>query len=557
MDGLANFLKTIGVGRLLAMGLVAAGLIGFFFFLTMRVTTPPMALLFGNLEMQDSSAIAGRLDALQIPYEIIGNGTGIMVPQDRVERLRMTLASENLPTMGSVGYEIFDRSDALGTTSFVQNINQLRALEGELARTIRTLDRVAAARVHLVLPQRKLFSRDQRKASASIVLSTRGQLSQNQVLAIQNLVAAAVPDLSVNQISIVDERGALLAATGETDSAAAFATNLADRRLAYENRIKQQIEALLASSIGPGKVRAEVSAEIDFDRVTTKSELFDPDGQVERSTQTVEEKANSRDGEAKSVTVASNLPEAEANKANGPASAATNSRTEETVNYEISKTIRTEIHEAGRIKRLSVAVLVDGLYTTDKNGKRIYTPRSAEDINRLTALVRSAIGYDEKRGDTVEVVNLPFTTIDDVAIPEDTSFLGLGLSKRDYFRIGELAILGIVAILILLLVVRPFMSRLLSGEFMAPALAGAGGTGKIAAQPGAQAALTGPQGAVVPAGGGAPDQEMTPEEQFQAKIDVANVGGKIEKSALKQVGEIVQNHPDEAVSILRSWMYNS
>jgi len=557
VDGLANFLKTIGVGRLLAMGLVAAGLIGFFFFLTMRVTTPPMALLFGNLEMQDSSAIAGRLDALQIPYEIIGNGTGIMVPQDRVERLRMTLASENLPTMGSVGYEIFDRSDALGTTSFVQNINQLRALEGELARTIRTLDRVAAARVHLVLPQRKLFSRDQRKASASIVLSTRGQLSQNQVLAIQNLVAAAVPDLSVNQISIVDERGALLAATGETDSAAAFATNLADRRLAYENRIKQQIEALLASSIGPGKVRAEVSAEIDFDRVTTKSELFDPDGQVERSTQTVEEKANSRDGEAKSVTVASNLPEAEANKANGPASAATNSRTEETVNYEISKTIRTEIHEAGRIKRLSVAVLVDGLYTTDKNGKRIYTPRSAEDINRLTALVRSAIGYDEKRGDTVEVVNLPFTTIDDVAIPEDTSFLGLGLSKRDYFRIGELAILGIVAILILLLVVRPFMSRLLSGEFMAPTLAGAGGTGKIAAQPGAQAALTGPQGAVVPAGGGAPDQEMTPEEQFQAKIDVANVGGKIEKSALKQVGEIVQNHPDEAVSILRSWMYNS
>jgi flagellar M-ring protein FliF len=556
VDGLANFLKTIGVGRLLAMGLVTAGLVGFFFFLTVRVTTPPMALLFGNLEMQDSSAIAGRLDTLQIPYEIIGNGTGIMVPQDRVERLRMTLASENLPAMGSVGYEIFDRSDALGTTSFVQNINQLRALEGELSRTIRTLDRVAAARVHLVLPQRKLFSRDQRKASASIVLSTRGRLTQAQVLAIQNLVAAAVPDLSVNQISIVDEHGALLAATGETDSAAAFATNLADRRLAYENRIKQQIEALLASSIGPGKVRAEVSAEIDFDRVTTKSELFDPDSQVERSTQTVEERANSRDGEAKDVTVAANLPEAEANKAGGPANTATNSRTEETVNYEISKTIRTEIHEAGRIKRLSVAVLVDGLYSTDKNGKRVYAPRSAEDINRLTALVRSAIGYDEKRGDTVEVVNLPFASIDDVAILEDTSFLGLGLSKRDYFRIGELAILGIVAILILLLVVRPFMSRLLSGEFMAPAVAGASG-GQIAAHPGAQPALTGPQGAVVPANADEPDQEMTPEEQFQAKIDVANVGGRIEKSALKQVGEIVQNHPDEAVSILRSWMYNS
>jgi Flagellar biosynthesis/type III secretory pathway lipoprotein len=271
-----------------------------------------MVLLYGNLDLQESAEIVTRLEAQRIPYQIGSNGTQILVPEDRMLRVRMQLAEAGLPSGGSMGYEIFDKTNALSATNFMQNINHLRALEGELARTIRAIDQVQSARVHLVLPKREVFSRDQREPSASIIIKTKGgRLDQPQVRAIQNLVASAVPDLKPSRISVVDDRGNLLAGTQEEpDPATAAATRMEEMRRQAEERLRKNIEALLERSVGIGNVRAEVAVDMDFDRVTTNQELFDPDQQVVRSTQTITEENQSQEGQ-QNVTVANNLPEAQ------------------------------------------------------------------------------------------------------------------------------------------------------------------------------------------------------------------------------------------------------
>jgi flagellar M-ring protein FliF len=223
---------------------VTLALVGFFAFLILRVTAPQMTPLFTDLTYEDSSAIVKELERQGIAYELRNDGGIVMVPKDRVARLRMSLAGEGLPKGGGVGYEIFDKSDALGTTSFVQNINNLRALEGELARTIRGLDRVVAARVHLVLPERPLFSRDKVEPSASIVLKVHGALEPQQVRAIRHLVAPAVNGLKPQRVSIVDETGRLLADGTGSDEFGEVSVD--ERRSSFEKRLREQVEAIVS-----------------------------------------------------------------------------------------------------------------------------------------------------------------------------------------------------------------------------------------------------------------------------------------------------------------------
>src|SRR5438270_12862839 len=394
---------------------VTAALIGFFAFVILRVTTPQMTTLFTDLSFEDSSGIIKDLERQAIPFEIRNDGAVIMVPKDKVTRLRMKLAEAGLPKGGGVGYEIFDKSDALGATSFVQNINHLRALEGELSRTIRALDRVQGARVHLVLPERPLFSRDKVDASASIVLKVRGALEPQQVRAIQHLVASAVNGLKPERVSIVDEAGRLLADGARGDSQLGVSAD--ERQVAYERRLREQIEGIVTSIVGPGRARVQLTADFDFNRVTQTSEKFDPEGRVMRSSQTREESSAtadaSRDGQ---VTVGNELPGAGGAAAQRPEGAAAAPRdqsrkSEEVVNYEISHSTKTEVTEGGRINRVSVAVLVDGIYTKTDKGDATYQPRDKDELDRIAALVRSAIGFNEKRGDQVEVVNLRFAEV--------------------------------------------------------------------------------------------------------------------------------------------------
>src|ERR1700753_2758782 len=269
----------------MAMFAVTAALIGFFAFVIMRVTTPQMTTLFTDLSLDDSSAIIKDLERQAIPYEIRNDGSVIMVPKDKVTRLRMHLAEGGLPKGGGVGYEIFDKSDALGTTSFVQNINHLRALEGELARTIRSIDRIQDARVHLVLPDRPLFSRDAPEPSASIVLRVRGALEQQQVRAVRHLVASAVTGLKPTRVSIVDENGQLLADGEAGDNENVIGD---ERRNAYEKRMRNEVEPIVPALCGAGRARVQLSADFDYNKITQTSDKFDPEGRVLRSSQTRE-----------------------------------------------------------------------------------------------------------------------------------------------------------------------------------------------------------------------------------------------------------------------------
>ncbi|WP_217808081.1 flagellar basal-body MS-ring/collar protein FliF [Oceanibacterium hippocampi] len=546
------------------MGIVALATVGFLLFMANRISTPAMGLLYSGLDGNDAGAIAGKLESMNVPFELRNQGADIMVPSDQVLRLRMSMAQEGLPNGGSVGYEIFDRSENFGTTSFVQNINRLRALEGELSRTIRALDRVSQARVHLVLPKREVFSRDQQPATASIILKLRGAglLNPTQVAAVQHIVAAAVPGLSPERISIADERGNLLARGGGEGEAGKIAGQQDAIRVAHEDHIKRQIETLLERSVGVGNVRAEVTAEMDFDEKTVKSETYDPEGQVVRSTQLVEETNQSSEVSGnEAVTVQNNLPEADAGVGSGANTQNNGTRSEETVNYEISKTVTTKIQQSGVVKRLAVAVLVNGVYTTEADGTRSYQPRNEEELEKLASLARSAIGYDAERGDVIEVVNLPFAegdAVSDEAIEEEFNLLGL--NKADLFKIAEMAVLAIVAILALLLVVRPLLTRAmaiggqpaLAGGNRQAALAGPGGgydgdPAQIADGGGAHPALEGPH-----SGGG---QRPAPRSETEHMLDIARIDGQVKASSLKKMGEIVDKHPDEAVGILRSWLY--
>src|SRR5439155_17320787 len=297
---------------------VTVALIGFFAFIMMRVTAPQMTPLFTDLSFEDSSAIVKDLERQGIPYELKSDNTIVLVPKDKVTRLRMRLAEGGLPKGGGVGYEIFDKSDALGATSFVQNINHLRALEGELARTIRAIDRVQAARVHLVLPERPLFSREKAEPSASIALKVRGALDPQQVRAIRHLVASAVNGMKPQRVSVVDEAGRLLA-DGNSDETGSIGSGAEERRLTFERRLREQVESIVTSVVGPGRARVQLTADFDFNRITQTSDKFDPEGRVMRSSQTREESSASGDGREGQVSVGNELPGGQQRPAEGAA----------------------------------------------------------------------------------------------------------------------------------------------------------------------------------------------------------------------------------------------
>ncbi|MDB5503146.1 MAG: flagellar M-ring protein FliF [Tardiphaga sp.] len=532
LQSLLGFLKGLGAARLMAMVAVTAALIGFFAFVIMRVTTPQLTTLFTDLSVEDSSAIIKDLERQAIPYELKNEGAAIMVPKDKVTRLRMKLAEGGLPKGGGVGYEIFDKSDALGTTSFVQNINHLRALEGELARTIRAIDRIQAARVHLVLPERPLFSRETPEPSASIVVRVRGMLDPQQVRAIRHVVASAVNGLKPNRVSIVDEAGQLLA-DGAADPTTDGATG-DERRAGFEKRMRNQVEAIVSSVVGAGRARVQLTADFDYNKTTQTSDKFDPEGRVLRSSQSREESSVSAaiDGQ---VTVNNELP-GNQNQGNPSPAKDQSKKSEETNNYEISRTTKTEVTEAGRVNRISVAVLVDGFYSKGEKGDLVYQERSKGELDRIATLVRSAIGFDQKRGDQVEIVNLKFAEGPAVVPnPEPTGLLGaLQFTKDDVMYIIELAVMMLLGLVVMFMVIRPLVRRILASEPV-PVL-----TAQSAA------ALTGGS-AVGPDG-----QALLPSAPNA--IDLATVQGQVHAQSVHRVGELADRNPNETAAIVRAWL---
>ena len=546
MNGFFDFLKTLGPTRLAAMGVVTAALIGFFAFIMMRVTEPTLAPLYTDLAFEDSIEIVKLLEAQNVPHEVRNEGAIIMAPKEQILKLRMQLAENGLPQGGSVGYEIFDKSEALGTTSFIQNVNHLRALEGELARSIRTIRYVRQARVHLVLPKRELFKRDQKPPSASIAVKLQGNLSPTQIQAIQHLVGSAVEGLDPENVTIIDERGRLLA-SGRGDEDTYLSARIDERRTQMENRLRQQVEEIVSSIVGQGRSRVEVTAEMDFNKVTETMDTFDPDGQVVRSTQTRTETANSQEKEPNDgVSVGNELPNANQNNNNAAGRQEASDTTEELINYEISRKTTTEVFQGGRITRLSVAVLVDGDYEQNANGELTYKERTPDELDQIATLVRSAVGYDQGRGDKIEVINMQFAEGPNAIFDESGNDL-LAFTKDDYIRMAELGIMFLMTLMVLLFVVRPLMKRMFEkpeeNKIDDDIVFTADGVPMIKDE----------TGVLVPA----PVNKDEPLHPTMQAIEHAQLQGALQSDTLIKVGELVNENPEEAAKIIRLWLQDA
>lgn len=394
-----------------------------------------------------------------------------------------------------------------------------------------------------MLPERQLFQRETEQPSASIVLHLRRDaLSPDQVRAIRNLVASATPGLTSNRVTILDETGRLLAAASTPDGA--VADGVQAEQAAIEERIRQTVTDIVEGVVGPGNARVQVNAEMDFNRISETSEHYDPEGRVVRSTQTTEGNSSSQE-RAQGSTAGANVPDANSTASqSGPQNS--DAQSSETVNYEISHTTRTEVSEGGRIKKLSVAVAVDGTRAPAQgNAAPRYTPRTAEEMQRLTALVRSAVGFNEQRGDQVEVVNVQFAR----NAPEGAEAKAAGLLDTTHFdlmRIIEIVAALIASLAFVFFVLRPLIGGLVRG--------GAPSAGTQAL--GGAAAATVPALPAPPGGGGATSLAslMPPEDD---SIDIAQIQGRVRASSVKKVAEVVDKHPDESIQIIRGWLNNA
>jgi flagellar M-ring protein FliF len=557
-----DFFKQVGAARFGVMAGVAAALTAFFLYVAGVVTEPPKTILFSGLESREAAAVTAKLDGMAVKYDVKDGGT-ILVPADQVTKLRMSLAQDNLPAAG-IGYEIFDKSDAFGTTAFVQNINQLRALEGELSRSIQTIEGIQSARVHLVIPERQIFSREEQNPSASVVLKTRSKLDRGQVGAIQHLVAAAVQGLSAQRVAIVDDGGTLLAGGDGGSGGAATSADQDQQTSDYEERLRTRIESLVGSVVGVGHVRAQVTADMAFAHTSETKEHFDPDSKVLRSNQTVERNATDANGGSQAMSVANQLPGGGGQAGGaGDGIKSSSGSTEETSNYEIDKTVTTSTNDSGSLKRLSVAVVVDG------DGAKA---RSAAEMAQIEALVKSSMGFDPARGDQLQVKNMAFAKLDaGDAGPVEKPLLGL--DSAYWFKIIEAGIFCLTALLIALFVARPLIKRMFAAQNGGVASYAPDGTplaangspvvgalpapGSPAAAAGGHAALPAPggSGVTVIRNGTVVEQDGPLVAMKQGGIDLSQLEGGFGENSVKKVGEVVSAHPEEALSIIRTWLH--
>jgi flagellar M-ring protein FliF len=535
MKRFAAGLAALGPARLASLAGVGLATLALLALFAWRLgDNVPMSLLYNDLDLRDASAMDDLLTKDHIPHQLGADGTSILAPSNLIAQARLDLAKAGLPTGGSIGYEIFDRSDSLTASQFQDNINETRALEGELSRSIALMRGVRGVRVHLVLPRHEPFAQQQQQAQASVLLTLSGgmRIDHEAIQAILNLVAAAVPGLRPENIAIVDARGEVLARAGQPSDGDTAATTEDEIKRATEARLSQEVEQMLARSLGDGHVRAEAAVEMDFDTTRETDEKYDPDSQVARSTQSVTDNSKTTEKNT-SVSVQNNLPNPGA-----PASGAgtQDQRHEETTNYEIGKTVRTVVHDQPSIRRISLAVMVDDINSVGPDGKTLWKERSPAELAQIATLVRGAIGYDAARGDKVDIVSMHFADDGAVPPPAVNGMFHVDLGAGDSMRLAELGLFGILALVIVLAVLRPTAIRLATTP-----------PGRLAAETGGEAINT-PTGLL--AARDAPAGLLTDESM----VDLANVEGQIRASSIRKIADLVDKHPDDSLSIVRGWM---
>ncbi len=545
MKGLLDSLRKLGMAPILALTGVLIGMIGIVVFMELGgVSTSRMMLLYNDLDLHDSGQIVDQLEHHQIPYRVEAEGKRIMVAADDVFTARALLAKEGLPASGSIGNEIFDRGNDLALSEFDQDVKRSRALEGELARTIEAMHGISHARVHLVLPHKEPFAHARKEAQASIMLTLVGNqaLGQEAIQAIVNLAAGAVPDLRPENITVVDSHLRLLAQAGDPEDIRTRSRLSEDLSRNMGLRLARSVEEMLQRSLGAGHVHAEASVRINFDKTNETQERFEPDGSVVRSTQNVTSNNKTTDRVA-AVSLQNNLPNAD------PSAQATGSqegRQEETTNYEISKTTHNTIRDQPQIERITLAVMVDGMDEVGPDGKHAWHARQQQDLEQIQRLAKSAIGFDEKRGDQVDVVSMPF--INELGAAEVDQGPRADAGRRDLISLVEALALGLTAFVIIVMMTRSIIKGM-TGTPVTMAIAGHGLSDPQIGGSGVHALTTTSSGQV-PALSQTGQAALTDE----TTISLNQVEGQIRASSVRQLVELTDNHPDTALAIIRGWM---
>jgi flagellar M-ring protein FliF len=520
LAGLKRVAAGLGLAKLGMMAMAAVAVLLLLGWIASR-SGEPSGLLYSGLDPSEAGRIAQRLDELKIRYEARGDGTVILVPQSQVARTRMTLAASGLPHQGGAGYELLDTQSPMSMTSFMQRVQRLRALEGELARTIVTLNGVRTARVHIVLPERETFSREAPKATASVAVVMMGatRLMVAQASAIRLLVAGAVSGLQQEDVSVLDPSGIVLAADSNE---ALIGSRIAELKASSEQAMQRAVAGLLEPLVGRGKVRVVASIDIDASHEVSREEKYDPLSQVERSRQTQVDQDSSDDTKPRDpVSVGQNLPNQQNPQSTTPEKSTTSSaHNGQTVNYEIGSTKSERVREPGEIKRVTVSVVVDGLPTEHGD----FQPRPKEELDRIGELVRSAVGFDAKRGDTVVVDTMHFVPAEAVGTDADAAEI-VAAPPWTWLAVGGLVLLLVGG----------------GGAFAMtrrkPTELGLAGRGD------GEAMLSGPEPAAVGAAIGTPVGE---------RVGLAGLAPL--PSPLAGLYELIDSRPEESLAVIRAWI---
>ncbi|TVO79057.1 MAG: flagellar basal body M-ring protein FliF [Sedimenticola selenatireducens] len=496
--------------------------------------TPNYSLLYGNLAQKDASEVVAALEQSGIPYKVNQSTGAVMVDSGKVQEARMKLAGQGLPHSDSLGFEILQQETGFGTSRALEAARFHRALEGELARTIGTLSNIESARVHLATPKKSVFVRKNNNPSASVVLKLYSGrvLDKGQVAAIVHLVASSVPELDSGRITVVDHKGNLL--SGEMDSRQMMLTSSQfEYTKELENHYRDRVEEILAPILGADRVRAQVSAEVDFTVTEQTSERFNPDLPALRSEQTNEQlsRLSSVQGVPGALSnqppAAGNAPEVAAGaEAEGTTGSPLNSSKRSTRNYELDKTISHTRLSSNKLRRLSVAVVVDDLVTLGDDGTTTRIERTPEEISRITRLVRESIGFNAQRGDSVEVINSAFMA------PEQPQPLPeLAIWQQPWVWDVAKQAGGVILVLILILfVLRPTMKKLIEPPVMHQLAEAQGGATGGASGTGGGDSLD-----------GSDDSMMLPgPERYENTLEAAR--------------QMVQDDPKRVAQVIRSWV---
>jgi len=534
----ANLME-LGARRLIALALIGLATIATVGAGAYYLSRPEQTVLYTGLEGEDVTRIGSALRDAGIQFDISADGGSVMVSHAQTAKARMLLAEKGLPRGANSGYELFDELGSLGLTSFMQEVTRVRALEGELARTIQLMKGIRAARVHIVLPEKGSFRRDQQPPSASVVIRSDVPDDVRTADAIRHLVAAGVPGMEANKVTVLDTSGGILAAG--KDPTKASAGQLASLETAVSNRIQENIRKTLTPYLGLDNFQVSVAAELNTDRKTIAETIFDPDSRIERSVRTIRENENAENSSVSApTTVEQNLPEEDVAADNGERSSEENERREETVNYEISSK-RIETSQDGyRVDRLSIAVLVDKARLAQSLGGDPTQAQIQEQLAEIEALVASSAGVENARGDHVKVSVVDFIDGGKAMEPIPPISVTEYLLRQSGNIINALAILT-VSMLVIWFGLRPAVAALVPQV----------------SQPQVEMAELG----MLPEGAETPVESFDGEQAFLVPPDhsdmLQDLNSKRNQSALRKLESLLEYNEEQSAAILRQWLYES